>query len=695
MKMTEMFGIDVFSDQVMRERLPRKVYESLKATIMTGSDLDKNIADVVAAVMKDWAIERGATHFAHWFQPMTGTTAEKHESFLMPTGDGRALIEFSGKNLIKGEPDASSFPSGGLRETFEARGYTSWDPTSPAFVKDGSLYIPSVFFSYAGNVLDKKTPLLRSMSVLNKEGLRIMRLFGDYGVRQVIAQMGAEQEYFLVPLEQYKKRKDLVICGCTLFGAAAPKGQEFEDHYFSAINERVAAYMKDVDESLWRLGVPAKIKHSEVAPGQFELVPVFNTTNVANDQNQLVMACLNNLAPRHGLACLLHEKPFKGVNGSGKHINWSIGTDTGINLISPGKTPQENARFLLFFCAMIHAVDTYPELARLVTASATNELRLGGDEAPPSILSMFIGDEMLDVLELMEAGHDYSEVNKGYVELGVNTLPHLPKDISDRNRTSPFAFTGNKFEFRMPGASSSVAGPTIMLNTAYAEVLQSYADRLEKAEHFYDELSVLIAEEIAAHKRIIFNGNGYSEEWVEEAKRRGLPIINSTIAAFAHYVDQKNLDLFVNNGIYSAEEVYSRMEIHFTDYSRRINIEALTMVEMAHKQIIPAVLTYQQRVLDSLTAKKALNFNIPDDAETDLLIELSGYLSTFRKAVRELEHRIGDAQAEEGAKLRALSYHEHVTEAMKVVRELADRLEVICDEEVWGMPSYTNLLLEG
>ncbi len=694
MKMIENFGIDVFSDEVMQRRLPKKVYESLKATIMTGSDLEKDIADVVASVMKDWAIEKGATHFAHWFQPMTGMTAEKHESFLEPLKNGRAIIEFSGNNLVKGEPDASSFPSGGLRDTFEARGYTSWDPTSPAFVKDGSLYIPSVFCSYTGNVLDKKTPLLRSMALLNREGLRIMRLFGDYSVRQVIAHMGAEQEYFLVPLELYRKRKDLYICGRTLFGAPPPKGQEFEDHYFSAINEKVADYMKDVDEALWHLGVPAKVKHSEVAPGQFELVPVFDTCNVANDQNQLVMACLRNIAPHHDLACLLHEKPFQGVNGSGKHVNWSLGTDNGVNLLSPGRTPQENARFLLFFCAMLHAVDMYPELIRLVISSAGNDLRLGGDEAPPAVLSMFIGDEMLNLLEDIERGGAYNQVDKGFLELGVNILPKLPKDISDRNRTSPFAFTGNKFEFRMPGASSSVAGPNIAINTAYGDVLRQYGDRLERADDFWSELTQLLAEEIRSHKRVIFNGNNYSDEWIQEARERGLPIIDSSVEAFTKYIMDKNVDLLVKNGIFLREEVYSRMEIHLLDYSLHVNIEALTMVEIAHKNIIPAVIRYENSVLEALQRKKNLGFQVEDEAEYNLIEELSAYLSTFRRAVRQLEHTIGSAQAKSDPEARAHSYYDEVIEAMKVVRELGDRLEVICDEDIWALPSYTALLLE-
>lgn len=692
----DLFGADVFSDEVMQQRLPKRIYKSLKATIETGSDLDKDIAEVVAAAMKDWAIERGATHFAHWFQPMTGMTAEKHESFLEPVGNGRAITEFSSNNLVKGEPDASSFPSGGLRDTFEARGYTSWDPSSPAFIKDKSLYIPSVFFSYTGNVLDKKTPLLRSMNAINQQGLRIMRLFGDYATRRIHAYMGAEQEYFLVPLDHYRKRKDLFICGRTLFGAPAPKGQEFEDHYFSAINERVAGFMRELDEALWRLGVPAKIKHSEVAPGQFELVPVFNTCNVANDQNQLVMACMHNIAPHHGLACLLAEKPFQGVNGSGKHINWSIGTDDGVNLLVPGNTAKENARFLLFFCAMLHAVDTYPELLRAVISSSGNDLRLGGDEAPPAILSIYIGEEMLGILEEIEKGRDYNTVDKGMMELGLNILPKLPKDISDRNRTSPFAYTGNKFEFRMPGASSSTAGPNIAINAAYAEVLRQYADRLEGAENFWDELSQLIVDEIREHKRVVFNGNNYADEWVDEAKRRGLPIIEHALDAFMEYNSPKNCSLFTEQHIYTREEIDSRRDIHLLEYIRRINIEALTMVEMGNKNIIPDVLRYERLLLSILRDKKDLQLNISESAEYALLTELSGCLNAFRQAVIKLDHSIGSAQAlQDDLVACAYSYQDDVTENMKVVRELGDRLEVICDESVWSMPSYTALLLEG
>ena len=611
----DIYASDVFNDEVMQQRLPKKVYESLKATIQTGSDLDPQIADVVASAMKDWAVEKGATHFAHWFHPLTGATAEKHDSFLSPQSDRSAVLEFSGKNLVVGEPDASSFPSGGLRDTFEARGYTTWDPTSPAFVRDGSLYIPTIFISYNGYVLDKKTPLLRSMALVDKEAQRILRLFGDKETKRVIPSMGAEQEYFLVDAELFKKREDLVICGRTLFGAPAPKGQEFSDHYFGAINTRVAEFMKDADETLWRMGVPIKMKHSEVAPCQFEIVPNYDSCNVANDQNQLLMATLQEVARKHGLECLLHEKPFAGINGSGKHINWSLATDRNENLLSPGTTAMENARFLLFVCAMIHAVDEYPELLRLTIASAGNDHRLGGHEAPPAILSIFLGQELTDILENFEAGTKYNAVDKGYIELGVNTLPPLPQDISDRNRTSPFAFTGNKFEFRMPGSSLSTAGPNIAINTAIGDILRDYADRLEDADDFWTELNHLLSDELAAHKRVIFNGNNYSEDWVEEAERRGLPNLANSIEAYPKYVEPKTMNLFVRNGIYSEEEVYSRMEIHMATYSRTINIEALTMIEMSKKDIIPCVLRYENMLAKLLSNKKSIGLDIEKTVE--------------------------------------------------------------------------------
>lgn len=687
----DIYASDVFSDAVMRERLPKKVYQSLKATIQTGSDLDPQIADVVASAMKDWAVEKGATHFAHWFHPLTGTTAEKHDSFLSPQSDRSAILEFSGKNLVVGEPDASSFPSGGLRDTFEARGYTTWDPTSPAFVKDGSLYIPTIFISYNGYVLDKKTPLLRSMALVSREALRILRLFGDEMTKRVTPSMGAEQEYFLVKQDLFKKREDLVVCGRTLFGAPAPKGQEFSDHYFGAISTEVAAFMKDADETLWRMGVPVKMKHSEVAPCQFEIVPNYDSCNVANDQNQLLMATLQEVARKHGYECLLHEKPFEGINGSGKHINWSLSTDCGENLLSPGSTAMENARFLLFVCAMIHALDEYPELLRLTIASAGNDHRLGGHEAPPAILSVFLGKELTDILENFEAGEKYNTAGKGYIELGVNTLPPLPQDISDRNRTSPFAFTGNKFEFRMPGSSISTAGPNIALNTAVGDILHSYADRLEAADDFLAELNLLVREEVQAHKRVIFNGNNYSDEWVEEAERRGLPNLENAVEAFPKYVEPKNLNLFVRNGIYSEEEVYSRMEIHLATYNRTINIEALTMIEMSKKDIIPCVLRYENMLARLLANKNAIGLDIKKTVEYGIINDLSDALSELNKALAVLEQEVAIAQKEKNLESQARMYQGKVLSAMNDLRYYTDRIEPMVDE--WGIPDYTALLL--
>ena len=687
----DIYASDVFSDAVMQQRLPKKVYQSLKATIQTGSDLDPQIADVVASAMKDWAVEKGATHFAHWFHPLTGATAEKHDSFLSPQSDRSAILEFSGKNLVVGEPDASSFPSGGLRDTFEARGYTTWDPTSPAFVRDGSLYIPTIFISYNGYVLDKKTPLLRSMALVDKEAQRILRLFGDTDTKRVIPSMGAEQEYFLVDADLFKKREDLVICGRTLFGAPAPKGQEFSDHYFGAINTRVAEFMKDADETLWRMGVPIKMKHSEVAPCQFEIVPNYDSCNVANDQNQLLMATLQEVARKHGLECLLHEKPFAGINGSGKHINWSLATDKNENLLSPGSSAMENARFLLFVCAMIHAVDEYPELLRLTIASAGNDHRLGGHEAPPSILSIFLGQELTDILENFEAGAKYNAVDKGYIELGVNTLPPLPQDISDRNRTSPFAFTGNKFEFRMPGSSLSTAGPNIAINTAIGDILRDYADRLEDAEDFWTELTHLLSDELAAHKRVIFNGNNYSEDWVEEAERRGLPNLANSIEAYPKYVEPKTMNLFVRNGIYSEEEVYSRMEIHMATYSRTINIEALTMIEMSKKDIIPCVLRYENMLAKLLANKKSIGLDIEKTVEFGIINDLSEALSHLNDALAVLEKELAEAQNDENLESQARLYQSKVLPAMNALRAYSDAIEPMVDE--WGIPDYTALLL--
>ena len=690
-KLLDIYASDVFNDAVMQQRLPKKVYQSLKATVETGSDLDPQIAEVVAAAMKDWAVEKGATHFAHWFHPLTGVTAEKHDSFLSPQSDRSAILEFSGKNLVVGEPDASSFPSGGLRDTFEARGYTTWDPTSPAFVKNGSLYIPTIFIAYNGYVLDKKTPLLRSMALVDREARRILKLFGDTETKRVITSMGAEQEYFLVDAKLFKKREDLVVCGRTLFGAPAPKGQEFSDHYFGAINSKISDFMKDADQALWRVGVPVKMKHSEAAPCQFEIVPNYDSCNVANDHNQLLMATLQEVARKHDLECLLHEKPFAGINGSGKHINWSVGTDKNVNLLSPGKTAMENARFLLFVCAMIHAVDEYPELLRLTVAGAGNDQRLGGHEAPPAILSIFLGDELTDILENFQAGSKYNAVDKGYIELGVKTLPPLPQDISDRNRTSPFAFTGNKFEFRMPGSSISTAGPNIAINTAIGDILCNYANRLEKADDFLDELTKLLSDELAAHKRIIFNGNNYSDEWVAEAERRGLPNLSKSVEAFTKYVEPKTMDLFVRNGIYSREEVQSRMEIHLATYSRTVNIEAATMIEMSKKDIIPCVLRYENMLARLLSNKKSIGLDIKKTVEYRVLNDLSEALSNFDEALSVLEKEFAIARTTEDLIEKAHAYQDKVVPAMNDLRKYSDIIEPMVDE--WGIPDYTALLL--
>jgi glutamine synthetase len=590
----ELFGSMVFNDEVMRKKLPREVYKSLKKTIEEGTELEPAVADAVAAAMKDWAIERGATHFTHWFQPMTGITAEKHDSFISPKEDGRVIMEYSGKELIKGEPDASSFPSGGLRATFEARGYTAWDPTSYAFVKDNSLYIPTVFCSYSGEVLDKKTPLLRSMEQLSKHAVRILRLFGNTEVRQVYSTVGPEQEYFLIDKELYNRRKDLIYTGRTLFGARSPKGQEMEDHYFGAIRPKVMAYMQDLNEELWKLGVYAKTEHNEVSPAQHELAPVFCSSNIATDHNQLTMELMKKVAERHGLACLLHEKPFDGVNGSGKHNNWSLSTNTGENLFSPGKTPQDNMQFLLFVCAVLRAVDEYQALLRLSVASAANDHRLGANEAPPAIVSVFLGDEMTAIMDAVERGERYTGVEAAKMKTGVNVIPEFMKDTTDRNRTSPFAFTGNKFEFRMVGSSFSISGPNIVLNTIVADVLSEFADRLEAASDFEAELGLLMQETVKKHKRIIFNGNNYAPEWVEEAERRGLLNLKSTVEALPHFVADKSIRLFTKHKVFTENEIRSRYEILMETYCKTVNIEALTMLDMAKRDILPAVLSYEK-----------------------------------------------------------------------------------------------------
>ncbi len=688
----ENFGIMVFNDSVMRERLPKHIYQSLKKTMNEGSELEKSVADVVASAMKDWAVEKGATHYTHWFQPMTGITAEKHDSFITVGGDGKALMEFSGKELTKGEPDASSFPSGGLRATFEARGYTAWDPTSYAFVKDGTLYIPTAFCSYSGEVLDKKTPLLRSMEAIDKQAMRILRLFGNTTATRVNTTVGAEQEYFLVDRDLFKKRRDLMLTGRTLFGAKAPKGQEMEDHYFGHIKPRVSCYMTELDRELWKLGIYSKTKHNEVAPSQHEMAPIFETTNIATDHNQLTMEIMRSVAQRYNFALLLHEKPFAGVNGSGKHNNWSLSTNDGQNLLDPGKSPQENAQFLLFLSAVIKAVDEYAPLLRVSVASAGNDHRLGANEAPPAIVSMFIGDELENILKAIEVDEVGEKAEKQVLKLGVSVLPKLSKDSTDRNRTSPFAFTGNKFEFRMLGSSLNIAGPNIVLNTIVAEVLSQFADRLEKAEDFQNELHNIVKETYRDHKRIIFNGNNYSEEWVAEAEKRGLPNLVSTVDALPAFIDPKNIDVFIKNNVFTEAEIHSRYEILLENYSKTINIEALTMLDMAKKQLLPAMIEYIRMVCDALAAKKCLGLDLDLSVETELAQKLSCLETQFVSAVDKLESDVITAKGVSNILESAQYYHDPVFADMQALRAVADEIETLVGEEYWPIPTYTDLL---
>lgn len=685
----EMFGNNVFNLSVMKERLPKSVFKSIQKTIELGTPLNPADANVVANAMKDWAIEKGATHFTHWFQPMTGITAEKHDSFISPTVDGKVIMEFSGKELIKGEPDASSFPSGGLRATFEARGYTAWDPTSYAFIKEGSLCIPTAFCSYTGDALDKKTPLLRSMEAINKSALRVLKLFGSDATR-VTATVGAEQEYFLIDRKDYEKREDIILTGRTLFGAPAPKGQELEDHYFGTIKTRVSAYMKDVDEQLWKLGISSKTKHNEVAPCQHELAPIYTTTNVATDQNQLTMEILKRTARKHGFKCILHEKPFAGINGSGKHNNWSISTDTGVNLIDPGKTPAENAQFLTFLTAVIKAVNDYQDLLRVSVATAGNDHRLGANEAPPAIISIFLGDELTAILDSIVNGTPYKGTERIEMAIGADVLPHFIKDTTDRNRTSPFAFTGNKFEFRMPGSKLSVAGPNTVLNTIVAEILDQFADELEGAEDFHAALDALIKKTLSENLNIIFNGDGYSDEWPVEAEKRGLLNLKSTPEAIPHFADQKNIDLFVKHGVYSETEIHSRVEILLDEYSKVINIEALTMIDMAKKQILPAASAYTKQLAE--TAKTAKECGADAVYETELVKKLSALTGDAYKKVVALEetnikaHDISDVEAQ------ANFYHDSVFAAMGELRAVADEIETLVDSKFWPYPSYSKML---
>lgn len=683
------FGSDVFNVETMREKLPKGTFKALMATIESGTELDSSVAAVVAHAMKDWAIEKGATHYTHWFQPMTGITAEKHDSFINPRGDGTVIMEFSGKELIKGEPDASSFPSGGLRATFEARGYTAWDPTSFAFIKDNTLYIPTAFCSYSGEALDKKTPLLRSMDAVSAQALRILRLFGNTETKRVVATVGAEQEYFLVDEALYKKRKDLIFTGRTLFGAAPPKGQELEDHYFGTIKQRVSDYMKDLDRSLWNLGVPSKTKHNEAAPAQHECAPVFENANLAADHNQLTMELMQKVAKKHGLACLLHEKPFAGVNGSGKHDNWALSTDDGQNLLNPGYSPIENAQFLTFLAAVVKAVDEHADLLRLSVATAGNDHRLGANEAPPAIVSIYLGEELTDVIESLISGSHTKDLHRNF-DIGVSSLPTFPMDTTDRNRTSPFAFTGNKFEFRSVGSTLNIAGPNIVLNTIVAEALCDFADELEKAPDFKSALNKLLKRTFTEHKRIIFNGNGYDRSWIEEAERRGLPNYVSTVDAVPHFEDRKNIELFAKHKVFNEIEIHSRTETLLENYEKVLNIEAQTTVDMAKRQILPAVLKYEKDVCETISAKTAAGLR--SSAESELADKLSALTDALSARIKTLEADIAQAHTMDGAADKAKYFHDTVFASMQSLRSVADELETVVAADYWPIPTYSDLL---
>ena len=685
-----MFGSMVFNEKVMKERLPKDTYKALKKCKDEGIPLDMSVATVVANAMKDWALEKGATHYTHWFQPMTGVTAEKHDSFISPTDGGGAIMEFSGKELVRGEPDASSFPSGGLRATFEARGYTAWDPTTYAFVKDGSLYIPTVFFSYGGEALDKKTPLLRSMDELSKQALRVLRLFGDTTTKKVIATVGPEQEYFLIDKKMYDQREDLIMTGRTLFGAKPPKGQEMDDHYFGALKPRVSNYMKDLDEELWKLGILAKTKHNEVAPAQHELAPIFGDANTAADHNQLTMEIMKNVAAKHGLVCLLHEKPFAGVNGSGKHDNWAISTDTGKNLLDPGKTPRDNAQFLLFLVAIIKGVDDYQEMLRCTVASAGNDHRLGANEAPPAVVSVFLGSELNAVLESIEKGTVYKGQQESSLEVGVDALPHIPQDTTDRNRTSPFAFTGNKFEFRMLGSEQSISGPNIALNTIVAEELCQFADKLEKSKNFNKDLQALLQQTLKEHKRIIFNGNGYDDSWIGEAEARGLANLKNTPEAMRAYISKKNIKLFTKHNIYTETEMKARYEIHLESYSTIINIEAQTAVDMVKRDILPAVSAYTDALSSSILGKRAVSKDIPCIADTELLKKLSSLSDGLYGKCADLEKAL--IKVPEDTQKAALYYHDKVFALMQEMRAITDEMETMTASEYLPYPTYGEML---
>ena len=688
----EIFGSKVFNQTEMKKRLPKDTFKELMKTIEEGKPLNIKIANAVSHAMKEWAIEQGATHYTHWFQPMTGVTAEKHDSFIHPTEDGNVVMTFSGKELIKGEPDASSFPNGGLRATFEARGYTAWDPTSYAFIKNKVLCIPTAFCSYTGHALDKKTPLLRSMEAINKQALRILKLFGHDEVISVKTTVGPEQEYFLVDQKYYEQRKDLIYTGRTLFGANSPKGQEMEDHYFGTIKTRVQNFMDELNVELWKLGINAKTEHNEVAPAQHELAPVFSTTNIATDHNQLTMELMQRIAKRHGLVCLLHEKPFDGVNGSGKHNNWSLSTNTGLNLLEPGETPYENAQFLLFLCAVIKAVDEHQDLLRLSVATAGNDHRLGANEAPPAIISIFLGDELTEVLEAIENGTGYNGKEKEYMRIGADVLPKFKKDSTDRNRTSPFAFTGNKFEFRMPGSSSSIAGCNIVLNTVVADELEKFADVLEAAPDFESALNALIQDTIKSHKRIIFNGNGYDDSRIEEAQKRGLLNLKTTPDALPYFVKEENVKLFEKQHVYSKEEIESRYEVLIEEYVKIINIEALTMLDMAKKEILPAVTSYSKSLADTILSKKAVCESMDTTYETAVLKQTSELLKEAYEAVNALSESIDQMNTLSDFEKKANFVRDDLLSKMAALRKPCDELEVIVDEKDWPFPTYGKLL---
>ena len=689
---TEKFGSMVFNDSVMRARLPKEIFQQVQRSMKDGKRLDSSAATVVANAMKDWAIEKGATHFTHWFQPMTGITAEKHDSFIAPVDGGRVIMEFSGKELIQGEPDASSFPSGGLRATFEARGYTAWDPTSYAFIKDGVLCIPTAFCSYGGEALDKKTPLLRSMEAINREAMRIVKLFGNENVTSVRPTVGPEQEYFLIDRKLCEQRKDLIYTGRTLFGAKPPKGQELDDHYFGAIKPRVLAFMEELNEELWKLGVMAKTEHNEVAPGQHELAPIFTTTNISADHNQLTMELMQRIAKKHDMVCLLHEKPFAGVNGSGKHNNWSLCTNTGVNLLEPGDTPAENAQFLLFLCSVIQAVDDYQDMLRLCVASAGNDHRLGANEAPPAIVSIFIGTELENILSAIEREEPYGGTEKELIKVGVHVLPKFPRDTTDRNRTSPFAFTGNKFEFRMLGSSQSISGPNVVLNTAVAESLRQYADRLEAAENFEAELHDLICEVIRKHRRIIFNGNGYDESWVREAERRGLLNLKSTPDCVPCYLAEKNIDLFTRHRVYSETEIRARYEIKLETYCKVLHIEASTMLDMVWKDILPAVSAYSRALAETALAKRALDESIDTGFEREGAARISALTAAAAEKARTLENALFEVRGLRDTLEQAHFYRNAVFAAMNELRIVVDELETLTSSKFWPYPSYGELL---